>query len=145
MQMKTSQLYQVALTMQHEMHKNAAALEGILTRTQKKKVEMFAQDQSKYAPQSGEIFGILKSMLESFETNLANSQKDESKGIEDYTALKASKEKRLLQAKNRLRPKLRNLRTLMRSWPMTNKTLMTRRPACLQMRSSSSISKRHVP
>jgi len=109
LQMKTSQLYQVALTMQHEMHKNAAALEGILTRTQKKKVEMFAQDQSKYAPQSGEIFGILKSMLESFETNLANSQKDESKGIEDYTALKASKEEEVAAGKEQAETKTQEL------------------------------------
>ena len=30
-----------------------------------------------YAPQSGQIFGILKQMKETFETNLSNSQKEE--------------------------------------------------------------------
>ena len=30
-----------------------------------------------YAPQSGAIFGILKQMKETFETNLENSQKEE--------------------------------------------------------------------
>merc|ERR1719460_82412 len=77
--------------------------------TQKKKVEMFAQDQSKYAPQSGEIFGILKSMLESFETNLANSQKDESKGIKDYTDLKASKEEEVAAGKEQAGTKTQEL------------------------------------
>ena len=52
------------------MDSHAALLEGVLTKTEKKKVAMFAQDQSK-APASGEIFGILKAMKESFEGNLA--------------------------------------------------------------------------
>ena len=30
-----------------------------------------------YAPQSGEIFGILKQMKETFEANLGQTQKDE--------------------------------------------------------------------
>merc|ERR1719174_1922333 len=77
------------------MQKNAAALEGVLTRTQKRKVEAFAQDQSKYAPASGEIFGIMKAMKESFEANLANSRKDESQGVHDFTELKASKEEEI--------------------------------------------------
>merc|ERR1719453_2864133 len=95
LQTSTSQLAQVATVMQHEMRKNAAALEGVLTHTQKRKVEAFAQDQSKYAPASGEIFGILKAMKESFEQNLAGSRKDEEKGIGDFTELKAAKEEEI--------------------------------------------------
>merc|ERR1719161_3130139 len=57
--------------------------------TQQKDSQPYYQS---YAPRSGQIFGILKQLKEEFETNLANSQKDESKGLEDYAAMKASKE-----------------------------------------------------
>merc|ERR1719321_2269509 len=43
------------------------------------------------APASGEIFGMLKQMKESFETNLANSQKEETVSQKDYEDLKAAK------------------------------------------------------
>merc|ERR1719183_3297627 len=43
------------------------------------------------APQSGAIFGVLKNMKESFEANLASSQKDELEGQEAYNELKAAK------------------------------------------------------
>merc|ERR1711865_940865 len=45
-----------------------------------------------YAPQSGEIFGILKQMKETFESNLSSSQKDEMANQKAYTDLKAAKE-----------------------------------------------------
>eukprot|EP00746_Dinoflagellata_sp_MGD_P148472 gnl/MRDRNA2_/MRDRNA2_80679_c0_seq1.p1 gnl/MRDRNA2_/MRDRNA2_80679_c0~~gnl/MRDRNA2_/MRDRNA2_80679_c0_seq1.p1 ORF type:complete len:711 (+),score=247.49 gnl/MRDRNA2_/MRDRNA2_80679_c0_seq1:85-2133(+) len=109
LQMSSSQLLRVATIMQHEMKKNAAALEGVLTKTQKKKIEMFAQDQSNYAPQSGEIFGILKAMKESFEQNLAGSRKDEEKGITDFTNLKATKEEEIAAGKDQIEAKTQEL------------------------------------
>merc|ERR1719359_1250157 len=45
-----------------------------------------------YAPQSGAIFGILKQMKETFETNLSSSQKEEMQSQADYEFLKAAKE-----------------------------------------------------
>merc|ERR1719375_3105512 len=45
-----------------------------------------------YAPASGEIFGILKQMKESFETNLEGSRKDEAESAKSYTELKGAKE-----------------------------------------------------
>merc|ERR1712028_172220 len=45
-----------------------------------------------YAPQSGEIFGILKQMKETFESNLSSSQKDEMANQKAYEDLKAAKE-----------------------------------------------------
>jgi len=45
-----------------------------------------------YAPQSGQIFGILKQMKEDFEANLSESQKSEAKAQAQYDALKAAKE-----------------------------------------------------
>jgi hypothetical protein len=109
LQTTSSQLLQVATIMQHEMIKNAAALEGVLTRTQRRKIEAFAQDQSNYAPQSGEIFGILKAMKESFEQNLAGSVKDEGKGVEDFGALKVSKEEEIAAGKEQAETKTQEL------------------------------------
>merc|ERR1719331_3052523 len=45
-----------------------------------------------YAPQSGQIFGILKQMKETFETNLSTSQKEEMQSQQAYESLKAAKE-----------------------------------------------------
>merc|ERR1719223_1527440 len=45
-----------------------------------------------YAPQSGEIFGILSQMKETFEANLASSQKEEMANQKAYEDLKAAKE-----------------------------------------------------
>merc|ERR1711907_373060 len=45
-----------------------------------------------YAPQSGEIFGILKQMKETFENNLSASQKEEMANQKAYEDLKAAKE-----------------------------------------------------
>merc|ERR1719158_2614032 len=45
-----------------------------------------------YAPASGEIFGILKQMKESFETNLESSRKDEAESAKSYGELKSAKE-----------------------------------------------------
>merc|ERR1719156_518186 len=45
-----------------------------------------------YAPASGEIFGILKQMKESFETNLEGSRKDEAESAKSYSELKGAKE-----------------------------------------------------
>merc|ERR1719327_2081062 len=48
-----------------------------------------------YAPQSGEILGILKQMLEEFERDLATAQKDEIAGQTEFEELKASVMKEL--------------------------------------------------
>merc|ERR1719235_1608365 len=48
-----------------------------------------------YAPQSGQIFGILKQMKETFETNLSSSQKEEMQAQAAYEDLKAAKEEEI--------------------------------------------------
>merc|ERR1719152_972038 len=45
-----------------------------------------------YAPQSGQIFGILNQMKEDFEVNLSEAQKAEAKAKSEYETLKAAKE-----------------------------------------------------
>merc|ERR1719439_60456 len=51
--------------------------------------------QQTYAPQSDKLFGILKQMSESFQTNLANSQKEEMANQKAYEDLKAAKTKEI--------------------------------------------------
>merc|ERR1719215_594837 len=48
-----------------------------------------------YAPQSGEIFGILRQMKETFESNLSASQKEEMANQKAYEDLKAAKEEEI--------------------------------------------------
>merc|ERR1719321_2600283 len=76
-----------------------------------KKVKLsFVQQGSHYANKgkadqnapSAQIFGMLQQMKEEFETNLADSRKDETKGQEDYTQLKATKEEQLAAAETKL-------------------------------------------
>merc|ERR1719235_3143290 len=55
-----------------------------------------------YAPQSGEIFGILKQMKETFETNLADTQKDEQANQKAYEDLKAAKEEEIAAGQDQL-------------------------------------------
>merc|ERR1719326_98565 len=45
-----------------------------------------------YAPQSGQIFGILKQMQADFESTLSDTQKAEKKAVAEYEQLKSAKE-----------------------------------------------------
>lgn len=55
-----------------------------------------------YAPQSGQIFGILKQMKETFEANLSTAQKEEYDSREAYKQLKAAKNAELKAGKEQL-------------------------------------------
>merc|ERR1712100_971912 len=102
-QMPRSHIVGVAATVQNEMQKHASLLTGVLTHRERKAVSSFIQApedyfdaeptfKQSYAPQSGEIFGILKQMLETFENNLSASQKEEMANQKAYEDLKAAKE-----------------------------------------------------
>merc|ERR1711865_680234 len=67
------------------------------------------QHKAGYAPQSGEIFGILKQMKESFETNLADTQKDEMSNQNAYTELKAAKEEEISAGQEQVDAKTQEL------------------------------------
>merc|ERR1719399_327431 len=54
--------------------------------------------QSGHAPQSGAIFGIMKQMKESFETNLKTAQDDEATAKDTFASLKDSKTKEITSA-----------------------------------------------
>merc|ERR1719418_322174 len=85
------------------MQKHAALLQGVITPSQRRAASAFIQApqdyfdakptfKQSYAPQSGEIFGILTQMLETFESNLSESQKEEMANQKAYEDLKAAKE-----------------------------------------------------
>merc|ERR1719160_1834163 len=96
LQMPEHHLVRVASTLQHVMTKHANLFKGVLTHSQRRVVASFMQ--TSYAPQSGEIFGILQQMLETFETNLAGAQKDEQAAVKAFEELKASKEEEIAAA-----------------------------------------------
>merc|ERR1711879_760704 len=88
LQMPRSHMLGVATTLQHEMQKHARILQGVLTHSERKAANAFIQApedyfdasptfKQSYAPQSGEIFGILRQMKETFEANLSDAQKEE--------------------------------------------------------------------
>merc|ERR1719254_158758 len=96
----------VAATLQHEMERHSDLLKGALTRSDRKLVASFIQApgdyfdatptfKQSYAPQSGEIFGILRQMKETFEANLSESQKEEMANQKAYSDLKAAKEEEI--------------------------------------------------
>jgi len=103
LQMPQSRLVTVAATLQHDMQKHATLLKGILSPSQRRAAASFIQApqdyfdaaptfKQSYAPQSGEIFGILTQMLETFQANLAQSQEEEQKNQKAYEELKKAKE-----------------------------------------------------
>jgi len=62
-----------------------------------------------YAPASGEIFGILKQMKETFETDVAAAQKEEKASQMAYEELKAAKEAEIAAAQEQIETKTEEL------------------------------------
>merc|ERR1719298_131516 len=100
-QMPRSHLVGVAASVQNVMQRHASVFAGVLTHSERRAVSSFIQApedyfdaeptfKQSYAPQSGEIFGILKQMKETFETNLSSSQKEEMASQAAYEELKAA-------------------------------------------------------
>merc|ERR1711897_16910 len=120
LQLPSSHILGVAATIQHEMQKHAPLLRGVLTPSQRKAVSAFVQApqdyfdaaptfKQSYAPQSGEIFGILKQMKETFEANLSQSQKEEMANQKAYEDLKAAKEDEIAAGQEQIEKKTAEL------------------------------------
>merc|ERR1719359_1723331 len=73
------------------MRKHTDILGDSITPHQREVLRAFVQQGAGYAPQSGEIFGIMQAMKENFEINLATSQKTEASELEGFTNLSAAK------------------------------------------------------
>merc|ERR1719262_697103 len=105
---------QVSSSVQYLLEKHEGLLLASLLPSQQQKVLSFVQQApsaGSYAPASGEIIGILKQMKETFESNLAQTQKDETKGQEDYENLKATKMEEIKAASDQLELKTQELAT----------------------------------
>jgi len=92
--------------------KHSGLLQGVLTKTQKRKAAAFIKAGTKAPGASGEIFGIMKAMQESFETNLAQSTKEENEGISSYASLKAAKEEEIAAGNEQSESKTQELATV---------------------------------
>mmetsp|Transcript_135266 Transcript_135266/g.239307 ORF Transcript_135266/g.239307 Transcript_135266/m.239307 type:complete len:686 (-) Transcript_135266:47-2104(-) len=107
LQIPHSRMKAIVTSLQHAMQKHASLLTGVLTRKERRAVATFIQSQQPdyfdatptfkqaYKPQSGEIFGVLNQMKETFENNLSDSQKEEMASQASYAKLKVSKEKEI--------------------------------------------------
>ncbi|CEM35713.1 unnamed protein product [Vitrella brassicaformis CCMP3155] len=62
-----------------------------------------------YAPQSGEIFGILRDMKDNFEANMSDAQKEELQKQKAYEELKAAKEAEINAGREQMEQKTVNL------------------------------------
>merc|ERR1719393_1215299 len=112
----------VAATLQNGLQKHDSLLKGVLTRSERKAAAAFIQApedyfdseptfKQSYAPQSGEILGILKQMKETFESNLSASQKEEMANQKAYEELKAAKEEEIAAGQAQVDSKVQELAT----------------------------------
>jgi len=119
-QMPATHVMSVAATLQHEMQKHAKLLQGVLSPSERKVAAAFVQApqdyfdasptfKQSYAPQSGEIFGILRQMKETFEANLSDSQKEEMANQKAYEDLKAAKEEEIAAGQAQIDTKTQEL------------------------------------
>jgi len=118
LQLDGANMQGVASTLQYQLARHQQILEGILTHSQRRAVAAFVQapqdysmleQKDEYAPQSGEIFGILNQMKESFEANLAETQKDEASNVKAYEQLKAAKEDEIVAGQEQSETKTQEL------------------------------------
>merc|ERR1719473_446258 len=118
--LQTDSLIHIASKVQQLMHKHAEVLREAITPKQRKTVASFIQApadyfdakptfKQAYAPQSGQIFGILQQMKETFEANLASSQKEENENQKAYEDLKAAKEAEIQAGQEQIETKTQEL------------------------------------
>jgi len=128
--LQTEELVSISSILRHQMHKHADILGEVITPKQKRIIASFVQapedyfkataflqtgkqvpSAGSYAPASGEIFGILKQMKETFEANLSQSQKEEMENQKAYEDLKAAKEEEIAAGQEQIETKTQELAT----------------------------------
>jgi len=95
--------------------KHDAILQGVITPSQRRLLASFVQGEKQpegpptfkqaYQPQSGEIFGILRQMKDTFEGDLSQSQKDELDAQKAYDEMETAKEAEIAAGKASLQDK----------------------------------------
>merc|ERR1719324_184855 len=122
LQISATQTQDVATMLAGIMARNAVMFDGVLTPSQKRIVNAFVQSpedyfdaeptfKQSYAPASGQIFGILKQMKETFEANLSTSQKEELAAQKAYEELKKAKEEEIAAGQEAIDTKTQELAT----------------------------------
>merc|ERR1719399_2731431 len=101
----------IVATLQDQLKRHSDLLKGVLSHKQRRVVASFIQQPltASYNPQSGQIFGILKQMKETFETNLAEMQKEEAENQDAYESLKAAKESEIAAGTSQIEAKTAEL------------------------------------
>jgi len=123
LQIPRTHMLGIAATLQHEMQRHGDLLKGALSHADRRLVNSFIQApddyfgasptfKQSYAPQSGEIFGVLTQMQETFENNLAAEQKEELANQKAYEELKAAKEQEIAAAKEQIASKTEERATI---------------------------------
>jgi uncharacterized protein (UPF0335 family) len=94
MQTETDSTMQVRLAAEQVLRRadSLKTLKPSQRRVLKALVQQPNANAGSYTPQSGQIFGILSSMKEEFESNLSNEQKNEMQAASDFAGLKSAKE-----------------------------------------------------
>jgi len=121
-QIPRSHILGVAATLQFQLNRHASLFEGVLSPKERRIVASFVQSpedyfdaaptfKQSYAPQSGEIFGILRQMRETFESNLSAAQKEEMANQKAYSELKAAKEEEIAAGQAQIDTKTQELAT----------------------------------
>merc|ERR1719408_446279 len=122
LQVPQTEMLSVSATLWHQMQKHSAMFQGVLTHSERRAIAAFVQApqdyfdaeptfKQSYAPQSGEIFGILKQMKETFEENLSSSQKEELANQKAYEELKAAKTEEIKAGQDQIDAKTDELAT----------------------------------
>mmetsp|Transcript_24548 Transcript_24548/g.47739 ORF Transcript_24548/g.47739 Transcript_24548/m.47739 type:complete len:682 (-) Transcript_24548:88-2133(-) len=105
----SSSVVEAAAAAHAALVRHSALLQGIVSPSEQRMLQSLIQRQEPskdffgkkpgykeaYAPQSGQIFGILKEMKATFEADLASSQNEEVQAAETHKALKAAKEEEM--------------------------------------------------
>merc|ERR1719388_577075 len=93
MQMKPTAMVQVRAAAERVLRRSDSlkSLKPSQARLLKALVQQPNANAGSYTPQSGQIFGILSSMKEEFESNLSAEQKNEMQAASDFAVLKAAK------------------------------------------------------
>merc|ERR1719390_308741 len=113
--LQTEALVSIGTMLRDQLHKHADILGEVITPMQKRAIASFVQapvsflQAPAYAPASGEIFGILKQMKETFEANLSQSQKEEMENQKAYEDLKAAKEDEIAAGQEQIETKTQEL------------------------------------
>jgi len=109
-QMPQSHMLRVVDLLKHEMKKHSALLQGVLTHSERRTLASFIEASSKsHAPPSAEVYGILKQMQDTFNSNLEASKKEETANQNSFEDLKDAKNDQIKAGQDQVDVKMQKL------------------------------------